>query len=502
MRENVEPTLSYWRITGTEGFGGTHHDASREDLERIDRSTPQECGPEPAICGPGQPREWAHGQGRFPFAWKRTKTSLRTLKTVVKGESLRLKAMMLQPLHPGVPDWIKRPQPGTLLNWLLPLIVDASLVYCPPTICYTDSSSIMRILKLVIPLALVALCGCGTPGAPQPPSLTLPKPITDLKAVRKGNTISLTWTQPTKTTDGMLIKVSGMNKICRGQSGKGIEPKCVEVPANGPAGTYSESTDDSTKGFSTDLWSYTVAAENRKGKSMGTSNSASVPIAHIEFAVSKFESTLAADGVHIHFQTSQLPRTTNSHNTYTIELKTMRAEKGKEVFTRMNKDLAVAAERTSDNGSAWEMVDDTIEWEKTYQYKIVAFITIYGPNTEPLGSYESDDSDLIEVFAHDTFPPEAPTSPQAVANSLGIERSVDLSWTPNTDRDLAGYNVYRRESEFSTKLEKVNKELLQGASYKDSSVKAGHRYEYVVTAVDLRNNESKPSAPTEEKVPE
>jgi len=46
-------------------------------------------------------------------------------------------------------------------------------------------------LKTAAVLILVSafLPGCGTPGAPQPPSLKLPKPVNDLQAVRKGDTV-------------------------------------------------------------------------------------------------------------------------------------------------------------------------------------------------------------------------------------------------------------------------------------------------------------------------
>jgi len=359
-----------------------------------------------------------------------------------------------------------------------------------------------RKLQVAFVFVLTVLCGCGTPGAPQPPSLEIPKAIADLKATRKGNVVTLNWTQPTKTTDGMLIKNPGKVSVCRSASNDPKEPKCVDAAPSGPLGKYTETLDDPIKGFTTDAWNYTVTAENRRGRSIGKSNTASVPIAHVDFAVSQFTTTLADDGVHIHFQTSQLPRIEAAKSAYTVEIKTLRAEKDKDIFTRLNKDLLVVTERTKEGGSEWEMVDDSIEWEKTYQYKVAALITVYGQKTEPLGSFESDDSNTVEIFTHDIFPPDPPQNPQAVANSVGNERSVDLSWTPNPERDLAGYNVYRREPEFSTKLEKINSDLLRGASFKDPNVKAGHRYEYVITAVDVHNNESKPSAPAEEKVPQ
>ena len=48
------------------------------------------------------------------------------------------------------------------------------------------------LLALGAPLMFTA---CATIGPPQPPSLELPKPPTDLRAVRKGDRVTLTWTR-------------------------------------------------------------------------------------------------------------------------------------------------------------------------------------------------------------------------------------------------------------------------------------------------------------------
>jgi hypothetical protein len=61
--------------------------------------------------------------------------------------------------------------------------------------------------KLTVSLAVcLALSGCGTEGAPMPPSLKLPDPVTDLAAIRAGNQVSLTWKMPKKNTDKLLLK--------------------------------------------------------------------------------------------------------------------------------------------------------------------------------------------------------------------------------------------------------------------------------------------------------
>src|SRR5437764_14038673 len=76
----------------------------------------------------------------------------------------------------------------------------------------------MRFPSCTLLIYVFALCltGCATPGGPQPPSLNIPKPIGDLAAMRKGDVITLTWTNPTDTTDGALLKTTSKVFLLRG----------------------------------------------------------------------------------------------------------------------------------------------------------------------------------------------------------------------------------------------------------------------------------------------
>jgi fibronectin type 3 domain-containing protein len=76
---------------------------------------------------------------------------------------------------------------------------------------------------------------------------------------------------------------------------------------------------------------------------------------------------------------------------------------------------------------------------------------------------------------------------------------IDLTWTPNSDEDLAGYNVYRRAANGS--LRKINTELVKTPAFHDSDVVPNAQYGYSVSAVDLRGNESAKSAEAAETVP-
>src|ERR1039458_53976 len=70
--------------------------------------------------------------------------------------------------------------------------------------------------KLIAPTALCLLfAGCAQTGPPLPPSLELPKPPTDLRASRKGNRVTLSWSEPTLTTDRQSVRYLGPTLVCR-----------------------------------------------------------------------------------------------------------------------------------------------------------------------------------------------------------------------------------------------------------------------------------------------
>jgi fibronectin type 3 domain-containing protein len=77
---------------------------------------------------------------------------------------------------------------------------------------------------------------------------------------------------------------------------------------------------------------------------------------------------------------------------------------------------------------------------------------------------------------------------------------IDLTWAPDTESDLAGYNIYRHEE--GAAPVKVNSELVKTPAFRDNNVTAGHKYFYSVSAVDLRRNESGRSNEASEAVPQ
>src|ERR1700744_4231004 len=93
-------------------------------------------------------------------------------------------------------------------------------------------------------LATMALCGvisgCGAPGAPQPPSLNLPEPVSNLAAVRIGNSIRLAWLMPTRTTDRVTLQHPVKVQVCRAlENGPCTNLGSVLLPP-GKEGVYTD----------------------------------------------------------------------------------------------------------------------------------------------------------------------------------------------------------------------------------------------------------------------
>jgi hypothetical protein len=160
------------------------------------------------------------------------------------------------------------------------------------------------------------------------------------------------------------------------------------------------------------------------------------------------------------------------------------------------------------------VLDKTIRFGSTYEYRAqrVARVAICGPT--PTDSRRSTNcriyelpgplSDPIRVEAIDVFPPEVPTGVAAVAtaadSSAGASPSIDLSWQPVTDPDLAGYAVYRREGEAAWQRTSPVQPIV-GPAFHDPDVQPGHSYRYQVTSIDQLGHESARSAEAEETVP-
>jgi len=355
-----------------------------------------------------------------------------------------------------------------------------------------------RLLTVVAVLALAALLACGIPGAPQPPSLELPRTVGNLQAARKGDRVTLTWATPHETTDRTRIKRLGVTRVCRAVDRVAVA-ECAErvgtlPPEHTPLAGRASFTDTLPKqlqemhalGFAT----YAVEVENARGRSAGLSNQVTVPLAPTLPPPSRLSARVTAEGVQIAASDERRP-TPGALTSYHLY---RRIQGGTEEV-----DLG-APSIIEDRGFPYavQFLDRNAEWEKTYLYKIAAVTTeqIEGKDQR----IEGDDSTEIAVFVHDVFPPAVPTGLQAVSAGTPQQPFIDLSWAPDTESDLAGYNVYRHEE--GAAPVKINSDAVKAPTYRDTAVSAGRRYSYSVSAVDVRGNESERSEEASETVPE
>jgi len=365
------------------------------------------------------------------------------------------------------------------------------------------------IAKLMLLLSgTAALVSCGVPGIPKPPSLDLPQPVTDLRAVRKGDSVYLDWTVPTETTDRLAVRHPGPTRICRSLNaaiGECANP-AGEVPAPQRPGTDPRQT-KSAKASATMRANYTdrlpptllvensgarifyaVSVLNSKGRTAGISNVVSVPAIPALPPPSDFRAQVAPEGVILSW--TKIPLGTETPGLRYIYRVYRRPEGG-------NTDTVVG-EVPLDASSATELVDHSFEWEQTYLYRATV-VTLIHEEGKPETQFEGDDSPAVRVFAHDVFPPAVPTGLQAVFSGVGQQPFIDLIWAPDTDADLAGYNVFRHEA--GAEPVKINAALVKMPAFRDMNVAFGRTYFYSVSAVDIRGNESARSQEASEAVP-
>ncbi len=78
----------------------------------------------------------------------------------------------------------------------------------------------------LVPACVALFSGCASPGPPRPPSLQLPRLVSDLTASREGDAVQIRFTVPSRTTDNLPLRDTEVTaSVCR-QIGPG---PCVPV---------------------------------------------------------------------------------------------------------------------------------------------------------------------------------------------------------------------------------------------------------------------------------
>ncbi len=368
---------------------------------------------------------------------------------------------------------------------------------------------------LICAVGSAVLVSCGAAGVPIPPALELAKPVTDLRAARKGDKVYLAWTVPAKTTDRQTVRHPGATRVCRSLKVPVADCKnpAAEIPATQFPLPASRSNDKvapppKVQANYTDILSqvlqeqdptaeitYAVSVQNENGRSAGLSNQVQVPSAPTLPPPNHFHADLKNDGVLLAWD---CPIAIATSSSIAYKLRIYRREQGKQADAKVSDANWTDCSQTQPASPLPEFLDQTFEWEKHYDYRATVVTVVFEPG-KPEVEVEGDDTPAVPVFTHDVFPPAVPTGLQAVFSGVGQAPFVDLVWSPDTEADLAGYDIFRHEED--EPAVKLNSEPVKTPAFRDSKVQPGKKYFYSVSAVDERHNESARSDETSEQVP-
>lgn len=341
----------------------------------------------------------------------------------------------------------------------------------------------------------MTLAGCGTPGAPLPPTLNLPRPVTDLAAERHGNTASLHWTTPAQTTDKLPLRGDIRMTLCR----KADATQCTPVPGAtqtaGAAASYDDLLPPQLTTGAPRLLEYKLTAANSRGRSAGESNAVLIVGGEGPQGVTALTAAVIERGVLLHWHQETEPQQQVMYVLHRETLVGGGPPRGKAAQPQAQR-LTLTANTGTDPGLA---LDDSVYPGGIYRYTVerVERVDIDGKSYD-LGGFVSEP---VTVQVRDIFPPRVPAGLAAVGTAVseGSPVAIDLSWSANTEIDLQGYFVYRRDvTAGESTAKKLNATAMAASAFHDTAVVAGHRYAYSVSAIDRSGNESVRSPETEE----
>jgi hypothetical protein len=359
-----------------------------------------------------------------------------------------------------------------------------------------------RAWAVAVTMAALVLAGCGLPGAPLPPTLNLPNRVTDLSAARAGDRVSLHWTMPTHNTDKMLLTNGVDVSVCRKESAAG---DCVTAGtlqlAPGAIAAFTEDLPASLAEGPSHPLIYFVELKNNRGRSAGLSNGATVLAGKAPPALTGLTAEMAKDGVILRWKPLAAAQ---EHSTTAVRLQrtliTPAVVKPKEGLLTPSPEPAAQNLLIPAGVAPGRALDKDIRFGETYEYRAqrVTRSTVGDETLELAGALSAP----VRIHAVNVFPPAVPTALVAVATPAenGSPLSIDLSWQPDAEADVAGYVVYRREE--GTAWQRISPaQPVVGPAFRDEQVEPGHTYDYAVSAVGHDGLESARSAEAQERVP-
>jgi hypothetical protein len=239
---------------------------------------------------------------------------------------------------------------------------------------------------------------------------------------------------------------------------------------------------------------YRIRMLNPEGHSAGFSSAAFVPSGSAPPPITALRATATREGARIEWQPLDPPALIELDRTLvSAPAKKSSPKKGSVSLPDdqpVEVRLRTAKEETPRNDPGGTLDRSAVRGQNyVYRAQRIRIVELSGHRFELRGAV----SPAVTLVMADTFPPMAPTGLATIPGTQGNKPTIDLSWQPNTETDVAGYNVYRREGS-SAELRRINDKPILGPAFSDPTITPGTIYTYRVTAVDGTGNESPPSA--------
>lgn len=353
----------------------------------------------------------------------------------------------------------------------------------------------------LLAVAALSVTACGKKGPPQPPIRILPGAAKGLKLRQIGSQVVLTAMLPMQETNGAPITGPVQVKILRMPATETLRPGAVsgrylqhqfergakviatlgadDLAKAAPGGrlTYLDASIAPAPAESATRLFYSVMIIDSQGKRSPLPVPPMVEIARAPAAPHDLKVEVSEGKVRLTWEPGQGEPPNGTFNVYRHLVSDSEAP----VLPINPQPIA---------GTSYE--DTTIVYGAAYRYMVRA---VFG---KALTVRESADIPEVEVRPLDVYPPKTPTGVAVSAEGSVIR----VYWFPNSESDLAGYRIYRRETadgEFKLAGEVGPAET----AFADATARRGVRYHYVVSAFDSATpaNESPRSEERTETLP-
>lgn len=367
-----------------------------------------------------------------------------------------------------------------------------------------------RLIALVF-LTLV-IVSCGKKGPPLPPLVLLPEAPADVSALRRGETVDLSfrvpaanadrttpadldhidiyaWTVPgTVAASDVVARGARVGRVPVNKPPDPDEPKPETPPTGTNQGDVVHIQDTLVSGSDpTTYRAYVAVGYNTRGRRGALSNRVAVPLVDVppaptelairydEKAIHLTWSAVAAPADEPPFQYSVYGGANGDVDANAVNGANGGAENGAHSAALTQTPLADPA-----------FSDEALVWGTERCYVVRTVMVAESVRVESASSQQ------MCVTPRDTFPPAKP----AGLIGVGSEGAISLIWTANSEPDLAGYFVLRAIDP-ATALAPISETPMAESNFRDT-VPAGARVTYSIQAVDKAGNRSEPSNPMTE----